>query len=233
MKNRFSTLALLSCLIGVSSMHSFALAADSFAEGCAKYSTGDFDGAKRNFLAHVKAKPTAWKAYYQLANCYVQLKDQPNALKAYQNCIKNKPSADVKANCDKAIAYLSANSLNAPPVVAPAVPPASAPAKVTRSVAISSPSDSGSAAKDELIQKRKAQIMADAEIQANRIREETKGTIENLKASSNQYYRSREDGSIRIEANPEDVSRVQNEGEQRINQIMDDAKRHAMSVTSP
>ena len=193
-------------------------ASDSFAAGSMDYAAGRYEQARNSFEQDIKTKPN-WKSYYYLANCFLQLKDAENAKKAYEACLALKPAPDVKLNCERALSFLKTGNVKVVPAkVVPARP-------IRQALELEQSGDDKATPLDI----RRQQILDDAERQANKVREETKEKIEELKTSSNQLYRYA-DGSVRTDADQDEVSKLSAESEERINRIMQNAKSRAAAL---
>jgi tetratricopeptide (TPR) repeat protein len=231
----------LPILIGIYFTSSAAFSADSYSSGCANYSVGNFGIAKAHFLAALKSKPT-FKAQYQLANTYMQLQDHVNAKKAYASCLALNPPADIKANCVRAISYLTANNLN---------PPASHASPVVQMYSGSSnrgnQSASAQSAADHSAQtaisttsvvdfhtkeleSRKARIMADAQVEADRIKQSTKQQLEEANAASNRWWVSHE-GALHTGCSQEEEAEIRRDGEAKAGKVLEAAHRRVKDLT--
>jgi tetratricopeptide (TPR) repeat protein len=212
-----------------------ATAADPFTQGCASYTAGNYAAAKTQFTAAIKAKPKSWQAQYQLANTCLQLKETENAKQAYQKCLTLKPDAEIKKNCQSAMAYL----LAPPKPVAPMVEPKK-PIEVQnfRGSSLGSRSESslGSPepdARQQAIEAQRNHILSEAKEQADRIKEEGKRAIEEGNANSNRRYRSRETGERYTSMSQDEISEMTRDYEHRANQVLQEAKRRAEAINSP
>jgi hypothetical protein len=201
-----------------------ALADDTFASAQAVYAQGDYVAAKVQFLQLIKANPT-WQAYYQLANCYVQIKDAKGAVKAYQDCLSLKPPAETKKMCDQALQYLAKNSL------APAPAPPAAAAKPAAPEA-APPGQQAPSPRQQALMAQRERILEEAKKQADAIRAQAKTELEEEQANSNQRY-IYPDGTVHTDIDPAVSARIQGDAETRAQRVMDDARRRADSLTSP
>ena len=88
MKLNYLTPQILCAIFAIASFATPGKAADKvYDKACAEYTKGDYKAAKDDFLSASKQNPKNWQALYQLANCYVQLKDFTNAKKSYADCL--------------------------------------------------------------------------------------------------------------------------------------------------
>ncbi len=216
--------------------------ADTFADGCASYAAGNYGKAKSQFFEAAKAKPKSWQAQYQLANTLLHLQEVQGARQAYQKCLALKPDAQIKINCETAIAFI----LN-PPKPRPAVPTevknfrgASQDAGVSNATgSTTTASSDGSHQSDQsdarqlAIDAHKAGIMADAKRQVDAIKEEQQRAVEEANANSNRRWKNRETGERYTGMNADERGALMREYEGRISRIMDDARRRANQVTTP
>jgi tetratricopeptide (TPR) repeat protein len=233
----FASLAI--CFTGASTASS---AADPMAFGSSSYTAGQYAEAKKQFLLAAKRAPRSWKAQYQLANTYVQLKESAAAKKAYQTCLSLHPPADIKDNCSKAITFLGTNDLKTPPpaAVAPAQPwhvqqvgpssstptssssaPASSAAASSGSSAPASPTNSG----NEALKKR---IMDDAQEQIAKIKAQAKEQLEEAKANSSQRYMS--DNGVVTGISTEEEAAIMRDADGKAARIMEEAKRRVSGL---
>jgi tetratricopeptide (TPR) repeat protein len=216
--------------------------ADTFADGCASYSSANYGKAKSQFIEAAKAKPKSWQAQYQLANTLLQLQEVQGAKQAYQKCLILNPDPQIKKHCETAIAFI----LN-PPKPTPAAPvevknfrgsTRDGGSSITTGSGASSRSDDSHQgdqpdARQLAIDARKAGIMADAKRQVDSIKEEQQRAVEEANANSNHRWRNRETGERYTGMNSDEKTSLQREYEVRIGRLMEDARRRANLVTTP
>lgn len=206
--------------------------ADEYSQGTSDYAAGNFAKAKEHLVKATAAKPKSWQAHYQLANTYVQLKESANAKKSYGKCLSCNPPADIKANCERAMSYITSNpSLTAP---AAAAPRPSMYSSGTRSSASSTSvsTSSGSGAVDPHASQKdaaKQRIMAEAEAQIAKMKAEEDERHREMVAGANQVYRN-PDGSVTTGLSSEEEAAFQKEVEQKAAAIRESARRRAESV---
>lgn len=201
--------------------------ADEYSQGTDSYAAGNFIKAKGHFAKAVVAKPKSWQAHYQLANTFVQLKDSANAKKSYLKCLASNPPADVKANCERAIAYIASNpTLTAPAAAAPVYRP-SMYSSGTRSTSDSS--TAGSADPNEKLEEQRSRIMQEAEAQVVKMRAEEEIRLKEMEANANQMWRH-PDGTVKNGLSNEEEAAFRKEVEQKAAQIKANARRRADNV---
>lgn len=222
------------CLIGmlIISFNCPALAEDYFSLGCADYEAANYGKAKEEFLQALKQNPKSWKAQYQLANTFIQMKQNDEGKRAYQKCITLKPDAVTAHRCESAIAVL-----NAPPPVLPQArptPPANnSESALPKSQTSSSTNEAAEEARKNAVDARRAVIMADAERQVASIKAEEQRAVEEGNANSNHRWKNYETGERYVKMTAAERSDVEKEYEDRIKRVMDEAHRRAQSVISP
>lgn len=201
--------------------------ADEYSQGTDSYAADNFIKAKGHFAKAVVAKPKSWQAHYQLANTYVQLKDSANAKKSYVKCLASNPPADIKANCERAVAYIASNpTLTAPAAAAPVYRP-SMYSSGTRST--SGSSSTASADPNEKIEEQRSRIMQEAEAQIVKMRAEEEIRLKEMEANANQMWRH-PDGTVRNGLSNEEEAAFKKEVEQKAAEIKANARRRADNV---
>lgn len=209
------------------SLAGYAEDPDPLGTAAQRYVCRDYEGAKVILLRVVSKSPT-WKAYYQLANCYLRLKDGKNAKESYQKCLSFSPDTMVKRFCNDAIAYIDRTPSLMRPHADDWLSRATSSSNDDNTAADpgAHPSNSATPDKSAAVQALRKRIMAEAEQQAARVRRETNDRLEELRAGSNQRV-IMPDGSVTISIDPGVELQVNSEAQRKIKQIMEDAQRRA------
>ncbi|MBC8000285.1 MAG: hypothetical protein IAF58_20180 [Leptolyngbya sp.] len=197
--------------------------ADSYSDGAAQYAAGNYAGAKAHLTKAAAAKPKSWQTQYQLANTFVALKDSANAKKSYEKCISLNPPVDIRANCQRAVAFIASN----PKLEAPAVVAAPISKKMYTSGSTGSSSTAGSSPSAEA-EARRAKIMEEAEVEVAKMRESEKAHLEELTANANRRFRYA-DGTRKTGLSTEEEKAFNHEVEEKAAAIREQAKRRAAS----
>jgi tetratricopeptide (TPR) repeat protein len=206
--------------------------ADEYDQGSALYSAGNFAGAKAHLIKATQTKPKSWKAHYQLANTYVQLKDSAKAKLSYQKCLANNPPADIKANCTTALTYIASNpSLAAPVAATPPVAPRQVQMIAPKQSSTPEPSAGGESepAVNPELAARRARIMKEAEEDLTKLKAQEKERHDELEANANQRYRL-PDGTVKPMLSTQEEADFQKELEQKASVIRERAKRRAAEL---
>jgi tetratricopeptide (TPR) repeat protein len=222
----------ISAFLTISTCCAHSYASDPFTDGCADYSAGNFGKAKIEFASALKANPKSWRAEYQLANTHMALQETAKAKEAYQRCLGLKPDPEIKKHCESAIAFI----VN-PPKSRPVAPLTTQPQSVPSAVQPSSLSPGASEGADEvrktIVEEWKANVMKDAKIQVDAIKEEQKRAIDEGNANAPHRYRNYDTGERYTKMYPEEKASIDREYDARIKRVMDDARRRAENMTAP
>ena len=211
-----------STLIALTGVCAPALA-DAYSDGTASYAAGNFAKAKDQFVKATVAKPKSWQAHYQLANTYMQLKDSANAKKSYAKCVSCSPPADIKANCQTAIAYIATNPTLTPPAAA-------APRPQPYTPSYSSPSPTASNGDNaSAVEAKRAAILQEGEAEIAKMREHENEKLKEAEANGNQRYITH-DGQEVMGLPREDKAAMEKEIERKASEIRDRYKRRAASI---
>ena len=228
MKLNYLTPQILCAIFAIASFATPGKAADKvYDKACAEYTKGDYKAAKDDFLSASKQNPKNWQALYQLANCYVQLKDFTNAKKSYADCLTLGPSQDIQQYCEKAIVSLSSGTATVQTKTDKK--DAATISTTSKTSGNAHDADNKSEAVNPIIEQQRAKILTDAQQQADRIRAEATRQLEEAKANSNQRYKY-PDGSTGLDVDPEITARINGEAEERARKIMEDATRRASAL---
>lgn len=199
--------------------------ADDYNDGAAQYSAGNYAAAKKHFIGAVAAKPKSWQAHYQLANTFVALKDSENAKRSYVKCLSSNPPADIRANCERAVAYIASNPKLITPVAAPVAVSKRLYSSGTTATA-NQPSSGSTPASN--VEAKRAQIMQEAEAEIAKFKEHEKQRLEELHNNSNEIWRH-SDGSIKAGLSAEDEKAFNRSVEEKAAAMREEAKRRASS----
>jgi tetratricopeptide (TPR) repeat protein len=212
--------------------------------GSDSYAAGNYRAAEIHYLSALKGQPTSWRIYYQLGNCFLQLKDASDAKNSYESCLKLQPPADIRKNCQQVLGSMARAIEPASPETqtgAPGSPAASEGSKAT-------PAPSGEASKSDqdkppekedwdterkrLVEEHRTHIMDEARKEAEKIRDEAKKALEEMKQTSGRYYKY-DDGSLKLDVPAETSAAITGEAEKRAQAILDEARRRAAAVNTP
>lgn len=197
--------------------------ADSYSDGAAHYAAGNYAGAKTHLMKAAAAKPKSWQIHYQLANTFVALKDSANAKRSYEKCLSLNPPADIRANCQRAVAFIASN----PKLEAPVVVAAPISKKMYTSGSTGSSSNAGSSPSAEA-EARRAKILEEAEVEVAKMRESEKARLEELTVNANRRFRYA-DGTRKTGLSTEEEKAFNHEVEEKAAAIREQAKRRAAS----
>jgi tetratricopeptide (TPR) repeat protein len=221
----------ISAFLTISACCAQSYASDPFTDGCSDYAVGNFGKAKTEFADALKTNPKSWRAEYQLANTHMALHETEKAKEAYQRCLGLKPDPEIKRNCQSAIAFI----VN-PQQPKPAVPLTPLPSSVPSAEQPSSShgaSEAGEEARKKVVEEWKANIMKDAKIQVDALKEEQKRAVDDGNANSWHRFRNYDTGERYTKMYPEEKAPIDREYEARIKRVMDDARRRVENVGSP
>lgn len=196
--------------------------ADSYSDGAAQYSVGNYAAAKIHLLKATAAKPKSWQAHYQLANTFVALKDSASAKRSYDKCISCNPPADIRENCQRAIIYMVSN----PKLTAPAAAPVSL-RSYSSGKGTSSAHDTGSSPSSD-VEARRSQVLVETEAEIVKMKEQEKHRLEEMHNNANETW-IHPDGAIKQGLSPEAEKAFNKEVEEKAAAMREQGKRRAAS----
>ncbi|MBC8000284.1 MAG: hypothetical protein IAF58_20175 [Leptolyngbya sp.] len=196
--------------------------ADSYSDGAAQYSAGNYSGAKIHLMKATVAKPKSWQAHYQLANTLVALKDSASAKRSYSKCLACNPPADIRENCQRAIIYMNSN----PKLAAPAAAQVSL-RSYSSGKGDSSAHDTGSSPSIN-VESRRSQVLVETEADIVKMKEQEKHRLEEMHNNANETW-IHPDGAIKQGLSPEAEKAFNKEVEEKAAAMREQGKRRAAS----
>jgi tetratricopeptide (TPR) repeat protein len=193
---------------------------DPLTLGMQQFKSGNYAGAKPQLELAARQHPKSAQLQYILGNTYFQLGNKAQAQQAYETCLSLNPDATVSSYCKKMLSHLK---------------PA-AGAGSFRPGAAGSGSEHGGESSDPAqskVEARRKEILHRAEEECAKVRKETQAQIAEAEANGNRWVRSVEKNDVHPTISKEDRAAIESESDQKISRIMDDAKRHANSISSP
>jgi tetratricopeptide (TPR) repeat protein len=197
------------------------------------YEKQNFAAARDQFLKVVKSEPKSFKAQFQLANCYAQLKDFKKARATYATCLTCKPDKDTATLAQNAVQYLDAYMARA---AQPQAPPSwQRPSAWGTSGTHSSPDSSSNSEPDQVkfLRAHKSEIMAQGEREAKAVTDQSEKDIEDLKENGMYRYRDPDTGYRTRGAPPYMIEQIKKEAKEKANEIRKEAKRRADAIRIP
>lgn len=150
-----------------------AIAASEFEKGSDFYAKGQFHAACEAFVDAICANPKYYPAHYALANSYMKIGKLDQAQTEYEMCLELYPDKVTKANCNRALDYLTGTSTGKTAVSSNHVDAMLAAEGQRR------------AEKAQLaLEQKKSAIEQHAHRSAERVKQEAKAEVESLRANS-------------------------------------------------
>jgi tetratricopeptide (TPR) repeat protein len=211
-----------------------------YEEASKNYELQKFEVARDQFLKVVKNQQKSFRARFQLANCYAQLKDFKKARESYAACLTCKPDKETTARAQNAIQYLDAYMARG----------SQAPAQASSSWRTNSwnssssglrsnPSSSSTSTTNQepdqikFLRTHKSEIMAQGEREAKVVMDQADKDIEDLKENGMYRYRDPDTGFRARGAPPYMIEQIKKEAQEKANEIKKEAKRRADAIHIP
>jgi len=162
-----------------------ALAASDFERGNELYAKGQFQAACDAYIDSICAKPKYYPAHYQMGNALMKLGKFADAQTEYEMTLEMYPDAATKANCKKALKFLTGTAIGKA-----AVTPEAGENQLNQKLAIEG---ERRAQQDALrVERDKLAIEKAGKDQAAQIKNAAKAQLEAVKQNSNCWVMDRE-----------------------------------------
>lgn len=202
-------------------------ATDLVAEGNKEYRLGHYDVARAYYREAAASNPLSYQLHYQIGNASMNVRDYVAAQGSYEFCLKLNPSADVKTQCYKALAFIK-SELSQPDT--PAIPATPArmyvPTQKYNSAFSTTPKSDAELQKEKT--KEHIKRLADAEL-AKLKEEEENERWQQLMSQTNRLYKY-SDGIVRRDLSNEEKLQFLKEYEQKARVIHDRAQRNIDAI---
>jgi hypothetical protein len=200
-----------------------ACATDLVAEGNKEYRLGHYDVARAYYREAAASNPLSYQLHYQIGNASMNVRDYVAAQGSYAFCLKLNPSADVKTQCYRALAFIK-SELNQPD--APVTPARMhVPTQNYNSAFSTTPKSDAELQKEKT--KEHIKRLADAELA--KLKEEENERWQQLMSQTNRLYKY-SDGTVRRDLSNEEKLQFLKEYEQKARVIHDRAQRNIDAI---
>lgn len=198
-------------------------ATDFVAEGNKEYRLGHYDVARAYYKEAAASNPFSYQIHYQIGNASMNVRDYVAAQGSYELCLKLKPSADVRAQCYRALAFIQSELTKQD---TPATP-----ARMYVPMQNSNTTSSATPKSDAEVQKEKTKEhikrLADAELA--KFKEEENERWQQLMSQTNRLYKY-PDGTVKRDLSNEEKMQFLREYEQKARVILDRAQRNIDAI---
>ena len=203
-----------------------ARAEDQFAKGCQLYNAKSYSQAMPIFNETVKKFPKFWPGHYYLANTLLAMGQRSAAKSEYEACMTCQPApgADTVSACQKVIATLSGGGS-----AMSGAPAASTAASGAAATPVAAEGDAPMTHQEKEREAQKELILKEAHSKVATLKAELKEALEVGEANANQWYKM-PDGSVKTSMRPEQEAVIQQEYQEKINKLQEDAKRRVEAI---